>query len=85
MEWRAACDAASGTGPHCNMNGGRADVGGGVASTSASVGNPIDESWWAGAAGDAGREARGDTESFILPGTRQMSLEDRSRLQQFEN
>ena len=67
------------------MNGGRADVGGGVASTSASVGNPIDESWWAGAAGDAGREARGDAESFILPGSRQMSLKDRNPLQLFEN
>ena len=48
------------------MNGERADVGRGVASTSLSVGKPIDESWCAGAAGDADREARGDTESFIF-------------------
>ena len=68
----AACDAASGTGPHCSMNGERADVGRGVASTSASVGQPIDESRCARAAGDAGREARGDTESFILPRSRTM-------------
>ena len=62
----AACASLSGTGPQCSMNGERADVGRGVASTSLSVGQPIDESWKAGAAGDAGREARGGTESFIL-------------------